>query len=66
MSPSAAPARASSRGTPRRFSWWSMYDSASGVDDVVERNDPLDLATDETELVVAEALDTGPVGLRAG
>ena len=31
---------------------------------VVQRHDPLDLAADEPELVIAEALDPATVGLR--
>ena len=56
-SPSAAPARASSLLTPRRSRRW--LDVGRGVRrrDVVERDDPLDVAAADAELVLALALD---------
>ena len=62
-SPSIAPARDSSRGTLSRLSWWSMYDSASGVVTSFSATTRSTCAAHQPELVVAEPLDLGAVGL---
>ena len=58
-----APARDSSRGTPSRLSWWSMYDSASGVVTSLSATTRSTWRPTQPELVLADALDPGAVGL---
>ena len=53
-------------GHAERFSWMVDVRQRLGRGDVVERDDALDLAADEAELVLAEPLDPGAVGVRAG
>jgi hypothetical protein len=57
MSPSIAPAFASSLGTCRRFELVVDVVERLGRGDVVQRHHALDLTADESELVLAEPLD---------
>ena len=54
---------ASSRGTPSRFSWWSMYDSASGVVTSLSATARSTWRPMHAELVLADALDADALGL---